>query len=313
MFGAILDPSAGHLTIRPYYSSMAKFRIHTHQRLQEWVAEEKGYFKDEGLEYEFGQMDNYDKFAGIQVAESAPEINSGAFESYEEGRSCEVSTACHWMINVAASAQHGRMWGHAYSVCPAAIMVPPESKVQTPDDLRDVEIGVGYHSGSHFSALQALEPFIAPKDVKLKFVGWTMRRLEMAYERAVGAANVFGTQMYVLEQHGFRKILDTTFMMGYLLNADVDLEDAGKYFRGLRRAQQAIDLQPELYKHHYLKELPEKFHSLVDVKRFGPGERIVFEPYTREMYEWTYRWTKQLDLLGDDHIGQESYQEAVLV
>ena len=292
---------------------MAKFRIHTHQRLQEWVAEEKGYFADEGLEYEFGQMDNYDKFADIQVGQSAPEIRSGAFETYEEGRSCEVSTACHWMINAAASASHGRMWGHAYSVCPAAIMVPPESTVQTPDDLRDVEIGVGYHSGSHFSALQALEPFIAPKDIKLKFVGWTMRRLEMAYERAVPAVNVFGTQMYVLEQHGFRKVLDTTFMMGYLLDSEVDLEDAEKYFRALRRAQRDIDLQPERYKQHYLKELPEKFHSLVDVKRFGPGERIVFEPYTREMYEWTYRWTKQLDVFEEERTGQERYEEAVLV
>jgi len=35
---------------------MPKFRIHTHGRLQEWVAEEKGYFKDEGLEYVFSQQ-----------------------------------------------------------------------------------------------------------------------------------------------------------------------------------------------------------------------------------------------------------------
>jgi NitT/TauT family transport system substrate-binding protein len=292
---------------------MAKFRIHTHQRLQEWVAEEKGYFTAEGLEYEFGEVEHFNQFADVQVAESAPEIHSGAFESYEEGRECEVSTACHWMINAAASAQHGRMWGHAYSVCPGAIMVPPESSVKTPDGLREVEIGVGYHSGSHFSALQALEPFIPAKDLKLKFVGWTMRRLDMAYERAVPAVNVFGTQMYVLEQHGFRKVVDTTFMMGYLLNKDVPIDDAEKYFRALRKAQRDIDLQPEAYKHHYLKELPEKFHSLVDVRLFGPGERIVFEPYTREMYEWTYRWTKQLDVLEQDHIGHESYQEAVLV
>jgi NitT/TauT family transport system substrate-binding protein len=176
-----------------------------------------------------------------------------------------------------------------------------------------VEIGVAYHSGSHFSALQALESFMDIKDVQLKFVGWTMRRLEMAYERAVPAVNVFGTQMYVLEQHGFRKVVDTTFMMGYLLNKDVPIDDAEKYFRALRKAQRDIDLQPEAYKHHYLKELPEKFHSLVDVRLFGPGERIVFEPYTREMYEWTYRWTKQLDVLEQDHIGHESYQEAVLV
>ena len=32
---------------------MAKFRIQSHGRLQEWGAEEKGYFKEAGLEYEF--------------------------------------------------------------------------------------------------------------------------------------------------------------------------------------------------------------------------------------------------------------------
>ena len=32
---------------------MSKFRIEPHGRLQEWVAEEKGYFRDEGLDYEF--------------------------------------------------------------------------------------------------------------------------------------------------------------------------------------------------------------------------------------------------------------------
>jgi hypothetical protein len=32
---------------------MSKFRIEPHGRLQEWFAEEKGYFRDEGLDYEF--------------------------------------------------------------------------------------------------------------------------------------------------------------------------------------------------------------------------------------------------------------------
>ncbi len=34
---------------------MGKFRIQPHGRLQEWVAEEKGYFTDEGLDYEFAK------------------------------------------------------------------------------------------------------------------------------------------------------------------------------------------------------------------------------------------------------------------
>src|SRR5262245_45571187 len=32
---------------------MAKFVIQPHGRLQEWIADEKGYFRDEGLDYEF--------------------------------------------------------------------------------------------------------------------------------------------------------------------------------------------------------------------------------------------------------------------
>ena len=102
-------------------------------------------------------------------------------------------------------------------------------------------------------------------------------------------------------------------MMGYLLGKDANLEDAEKYFRALRHAQRDIDLQAERYKHYYLKELPEKFHSFIDVRLFGPGERIVFEPYTREMYEWTYRWTQHLDVFEQERTGQERYEEAVLV
>ena len=41
---------------------MAKFRIMPHSRLQEWVAEEKGYFRDEGLDYEFITPDLVDRF-----------------------------------------------------------------------------------------------------------------------------------------------------------------------------------------------------------------------------------------------------------
>src|SRR5207249_1134060 len=140
---------------------MTAFRIQPHGRLQEWVAEEKGYFRAAGLVYEFvggnpsGQTGGY---ASVRSAEAAapPEVRQGAFESYEEGRACEISSACHWAVNMASSAEHGRMWGHAYSVTPAAIVVPPESAIRTPEDLANFPVGVGYHSGSHFSALQHL-------------------------------------------------------------------------------------------------------------------------------------------------------------
>jgi len=129
----------------------------------------------------------------------------------------------------------------------------------------------------------------------------------------VAAANIFGAQYYLAEQLGFRKIVDTTFMMGFLLSAQADMDDTDRYFRALRRAQQEIDLQPERYKQYYARELPADLLELVDVRRFGPGERIVFEPYTREMFERTQRWMQAWDLLSVSEAAVAKYETAVLV
>jgi len=52
---------------------MGKFRIEPHGRLQEWVAEEKGYFRDEGLDYEFlmSYATQASGYALVQSSESA--------------------------------------------------------------------------------------------------------------------------------------------------------------------------------------------------------------------------------------------------
>ncbi|MGH2364254.1 MAG: ABC transporter substrate-binding protein [Chloroflexota bacterium] len=292
---------------------MSTFRIHTHSRLQEWVAEEKGYFGAEGLDYAFGQVGGLFHAPSVGAADSAPlDVRRGAFESYEEGRACEVSSACHWVTNMAAATEHGRMWGKAYSVCTSGIYVPPESPIRTPEDLAGVEIAVGYHSGSHFATLQALEPVLGLEGVKLSFAGGPNARVEWMLQRKVPAATVFGLQLYVLESQGFRKVVDTSFMMGFLLSTEASAEDTARYFRALQRAQQDIDLQPERYKHYFLKELPEQFHSLVDVRTFGTGERIVFEPYTREMFESTQRWMATLNVFDPQEPAQ-AYREAILV
>jgi NitT/TauT family transport system substrate-binding protein len=300
---------------------MGKFRIQPHGRLQEWVADEQGYFHDEGLDYEFVST-FFGTRAGspsVQSTESAepdaqpPEVKDGAFESMEAGRACEVSAACHWAVNMASSAEHGRMWGHAYAITPGAIMVPPESSIRSPADLGGVEVGVGYHSGSHFSALQAMEQLLPFEQIRLRFIGRPLDRLSQLLDRTIPAANLFGAPLYVLEQQGFRKVVDTTFMIGFLITGDTTPEQVEAYFRAMRRAQRDIDLEPERYKHFLLRELPEQYHALINVAAFGPGERLVFEPYTREMYERTHRWLEKLELFPADQVGHAAYETAVLV
>lgn len=295
---------------------MGKFRIQPHGRLQEWVAEDLGFFKDEGLDYEFVTSHAAGRLqpSTVQSAEGAPPvIQEGAFESFEQGRVCEISSACHWAVNMAASAAHGRMWGHAYSMTNSGIYVPPESPIVKPTDLANVEIGVGYHSGSHFSALQALASILAPGELKLRFIGLPNDRLESMLARTSAAANVFGAPAYLLEQQGFRRIVDTTFMIGFLFSADADIADVEAYFRALQRAQAEIDLHVERYKHHLLEGLPDQCRAIADVRTFGPGERIVFADYTRSMYEETHRWMETMDLFPADQRGAPNYEVAVAV
>jgi hypothetical protein len=150
-------------------------------------------------------------------------------------------------------------------------------------------------------------------EAKLRFIGSPRERLDQLVDRETPAANLFGVQREIVEQLGFRRVLDTTFMIGFLVNGDAAVEDCEKYFNALRKAQRDIDLEPERYKHYFLRDVPERYRDLVDVRTFGLAERLVFEPYTREIYERTHRWMVDLQIFPKDQLGEANYERAVLV
>jgi hypothetical protein len=288
--------------------TMAKFIIEPHFRLQEWVAEEKGYFRAEGLDYEFRELVRATD-GGIHATKD----KVGAFQSLEVGRKANVSCACHWTVNVAASKGHGRMYTDVYSVSPAGVFVPPDSKVKTPADLAGVPISVGYQSGSHYSTVQALEQYLEPKQINLSFGdGLLFKRMELLIDGKAPAVHLFSGPYYFAEQLGFRKVIDTTFMIGTMIHGTPDPEDLRKFFRALRRAQRDIDLRPELYTHYYKNEFPERWHSMMDTRRWGPGERLVFEPYTKEVYEESFDWIAQHGIFPEGGMGAGQYERATL-
>ena len=73
-----------------------------------------------------------------------------------------------------------------------------------------------------------------------------------------------------------------------------------------------IDLRPELYKHYHLQAVPEKYRDKVDVRAFGTGERIVFLPYTREVFDATQDWIGARSLFPEPAKAPVSYDEAAL-
>ena len=129
------------------------FIINPHGRLQEWIAEEKGYFTAAGLtDYELRPHRLLTREASKAVAPGGanqlPDNFNGAYQTYEKGRDASISSACHWTVNMAASNAHGRLWGEAYSVSPCAIFVAADSAVRKPEDLAGIDVHVGFQSGN---------------------------------------------------------------------------------------------------------------------------------------------------------------------
>lgn len=286
---------------------MAKFLIQPHMRLHEWVAEENGYFKDEELDYDFrvqwDSQDGRNQYLGDKI---------GAYQTIEEGREVDVSSACHWTINVAAASGHGKIYQHAYSVSPCGIFVHPDSDIREPEDLANVPISVGYQSGSHYSTVQALEQFLQPDEVNLTFnEGLTFSRLEKLIDGEIQASSLFSGCYYFLYQLGFRKVVETTFMMATMITGEPDPADVEKYYRALKKAQADIDLRPELYVHYYKREFPTRFHDKMDLRQFGPGERIVFENYSQEIFAQTRDWVRSAGIFEDGNLGDDEYDKAI--
>jgi len=287
---------------------MNKFIIAPHMRLHEWVAIEKGYFHAVDLDHE---LDNVLVGHDGKLHDLGDKI--GAYQTFEEGRSCDVSAACHWTVNVAAASGHGKLYADAYSVSPCGIFVPANSDIKRPEDLASVPISVGYQSGSHYSTIQALEQYLPIEKINLSFAdGLLFNRMELLIDGKVPAVSLFSGPYYFVEQLGFRKVVDTSFMMASMVAEDADMTEVKKYFGALRKAQADIDLRPELYTHYYKEEFPKRFRDQMDTRLFGPGERIVFEPYSREMFTHSQQWISEHKIFPDGNLGTRKYSEAIV-
>ena len=50
----------------------------------------------------------------------------------------------------------------------------------------------------------------------------------------------------------------------------------------------------------------------MDTRRWGPGERIVFEPYSREVFDISRDWIRERGIFEGSDLGAKSYEDAVV-
>jgi NitT/TauT family transport system substrate-binding protein len=261
--------------------------------LNDFVAMQEGFFAAEGLDVDF----DWKTFRGTQSSwKDLDYFHRPQDRPYTDDKTDVIQGACVWGSICNASAGMGRFVADAYGVSPWAIFVRPDSRIRTPQDLKDVPISVGMRAGSHFNVPYRLEKYMPLANIKTVNTGGFGARLKALLDGEVEAASLLPPQIAMAEQLGLRAIIADTFHTLWWVPESAPPQVVTGYLRALDRAEQALDA--ELGKHLPLWKLavPAEFETLRDwdFSRFGRGERFVYKTIPRaefdEVMDQVKRW-----------------------
>ena len=209
-----------------------------------------------------------------------------------------MSCACHWTVGVAASAGHGKLYGEAYSVAPAGIFVPADSPVKRPTTWPPCRSRSATSPAATTRRSRPSSSTCRLERITLSFNdGMLFRRMELLIQGKAPAVALFSGPYYFAEQLGFRKIIDTTFMIATMIHGEpIPTTSAG--FSGPSGGPARHRPSADRYTHYYRNEFPSA-STRHGHATLGPGERMVFEPYTKEVFEETFRWIAERGIFAD--------------
>jgi ABC-type nitrate/sulfonate/bicarbonate transport system substrate-binding protein len=228
---------------------------------------------------------------------------------YAEGRDV-IQGACAWGSICNASAGMGRFVPDAYGDSPWAIFVRPDSKIRTPQDLKDVPVAVGLRAGSHFNVPYRLEKYLPLENIKIVNTGGFGARLQALLEGEVDAASLLPPQIAMAEQLGLRKIIEDRFHTLWWVPESADPETVGAYLRALDRAEKAMDADLKRYLPLWDLAVPHEFKNRTwDYSKFGRGERFVYKQIPRTEFDEVMDQVKRWGL--DQHLKERSFDNLV--
>jgi len=274
--------------------------------LNDFVAQKEGFFAAEGLDVTL----DWKVFRGTQSSwKDLNYFGRPQDAPYAEGRDV-IQGACAWGSICNASAGMGRFVPDAYGDSPWAIFVRPDSKIRTPQDLKDVPVAVGLRAGSHFNVPYRLEKYLPLENIKIVNTGGFGARLQALLEGEVDAASLLPPQIAMAEQLGLRKIIEDRFHTLWWVPESADPETVGAYLRALDRAEKAMDADLKRYLPLWDLAVPQEFKNRTwDYSTFGRGERFVYKPIPRTEFDEVMDQVKRWGL--DQHLKERSFDNLV--
>jgi NitT/TauT family transport system substrate-binding protein len=273
-------------------------------RLHEWIALEEGYFQDEGLEPHMftDVMHSVSTHHGDEYGKRPQDL------PFVEGQEV-ANSACEWGSACNAGAGMGRVVPDLYSVGRYAIFVRPGSEIERLYELRDVAVGIGQMAGSHFTTLKTLGEVLPKERIKTVHTGGPGERLIALLDEEVEAANLLDPEIPIAEAKGLRKLAQGEFVITFWVSPTIAQGTLGKFFRALRLAEEVLEQDTDRYLHLWERNIPPAFEGDHDFASFGRGEKLIFEPYSLEMFEDAMRFARAWGL--HEHVRESNYDRLV--
>src|SRR6188474_1953474 len=274
--------------------------------LNDFVAMQEGFFAAEGLDVEF----DWKTFRGTQSSwKGLDYFQRPQDRPYTEGNKDTVQGACLWGTICNASAGMGRVVTSCYGDSPWAIFVRPDSKIRTPEDLKDVPVSVGMRAGSHFNVPFRLEKYLPLENIKVVNSGGFGARLKALLDKEVEAASLLPPQIDMARQLGLRMVMEDEFHTLWWVPESAPIDDVRAYLRGLDRAEKALQAGLKKYLPLWEKCVPPEFRDAHkwDYSKFTRGERFVFQPIPRREFDETMEQVKRWDL--DQYLKEKSFDQ----
>ena len=277
------------------------------------VAQQEGFFRDEGIEVELipaGSGRDRDKDVPREPIEDHAAVKSyGWHEGIEKGE-FSMYRACEWgQIRRTQDSQEGvRVISKRAAVATQAIVVRGDSPYNVPADLHNVLVGVNMHAGSHYVTLALLEGYLQRDEIRPGHVGGPKQRLEFLENGKLGAAALMEPWVTVAVKRGHKIICEAFYEGAEVGVPSLDPEGYASVDRAIRTAVDRINAGIEPYLKYMISEVPKDIAELNEDDFYLGRFRYVYpRPYTAEEYERIYEW-----MVGWDLLSPESRFEAIV-
>jgi NitT/TauT family transport system substrate-binding protein len=272
------------------------------QGLPELVAYNEGLFAAEGLEVTWA-----DREAGVEkktdVGVTSPQ-GLDPFASHgrlvEQGRA-DMYNACEWgnYCRVQDTGIGSRQLGRRGIVTYAAIVVRPDSKVFTPQQLAGLSVGVPFYFGTHYLALHLLEGFMPRDQIRVcRAPNGSRFRFDAMMRGELEATTLTEPYITLAEKQGCRVICSAFYHGTEVASDRVDGETYAAFNRAVRQAVVRINANKDAYLHYFIdyhKAKDPEIGSLT-VADLRASRLVVCDPAPipademQSTYDWLRGW-----------------------